>query len=186
MTQPIRFKVEDSSSDRGPRYRRGDLLRDDRFRGGDLLRLGDVRLRRRRGEDLLRGMVLFDSQLKNISCVIPGFLHLQTCRVCDHAVVPTGGIEERMTSGFGPVKRSSLVCCCTVLLLDGAAAGHVLPTRARRMWHLLRVKFRMRAFMAWLCAYAAEDNAHFDESGAPQMTGRGARRARDAYVAGSL
>ena len=62
-----------------------------------------------------------------------------------------------------------------------------LAARGQRRWHLLRVKFRLRGGLAWWCAVAAEDEAHFAADGTAVMAGRGARAAKrdfDAMAAG--
>ena len=56
-----------------------------------------------------------------------------------------------------------------------------LATRGQRRWHLLRVKFRLRSGLAWWCALAAEDEAHFAVDGTAVMAGRGARAAKRAF-----
>ena len=56
-----------------------------------------------------------------------------------------------------------------------------LATRGQRRWHLLRAKFWLRSGLAWWCATAAEDEAHFAADGAAVMAGRGARAAKRAF-----
>jgi hypothetical protein len=44
-----------------------------------------------------------------------------------------------------------------------------IRTRGLRNWHIFRLKFKMRNFLAWWCECACEDEAHFHEQGVAVM-----------------
>jgi hypothetical protein len=53
--------------------------------------------------------------------------------------------------------------------------------RGRRNLHILRIKLKMRHFLAWLCAIRSRDEAHFDANGEAVMVGRNATAAKRTF-----
>jgi hypothetical protein len=53
--------------------------------------------------------------------------------------------------------------------------------RGRCNWHILRVKLKMRHFLAWLCAIRSRDEAHFDATGKAVIVGRHAIAAKRTF-----
>ena len=56
-----------------------------------------------------------------------------------------------------------------------------LPNRGRRNWHVFKVRFTVRAAIAYWSMLAGKDDAHFDEDGRAVMAGSGALAAKLAF-----
>ena len=56
-----------------------------------------------------------------------------------------------------------------------------LPNRGRRNWHVFKVRFTVRAAIAYWSMLAGKDDTHFDEDGRAVMAGSGALAAKLAF-----